>query len=386
MLTVHWISEFGFWCACAAIVFIYVGYPLLLAVLSLFLRRPVKRDDMFKPSVTIVISAFNEEEHIGATIENKLALNYPPEKLEILVTSDGSADRTDDIVKSYAQRNVRYFRQDPQQGKSTALNEMVSNAKSEIVVVSDANSIYQQDAIGKLVRNFADPTVGYVTGKMVYVDEIGTPIGCGCTTYMAYENFLRELETEVGSVIGVDGGIDAFRKSLYVPLAPGALPDFVLPLQVIQKGHRVIYEKDAILHEATLSDATDEWRMRVRVILRSFHAMSTMKSLLNPFRFPFVSFQFMSHKILRYMGGVLQICALGFNFVLATGSSLYLGVLAVQLIFYSLAIVGSSKVFARFVPGATSAYYFCLLNTSALAALVRFAKGQEQVLWKPRKG
>lgn len=386
MLIVYWICELGFWGAWAAIIFIYVGYPLVLALLSLFLSRPVKKDDMFKPSVTIVISAFNEREHIGATIENKLALNYPSEKLEILATSDGSTDGTDDIVRSFADRRVRHFRQDPQQGKSTALNKMVVEAKGEIIVVSDANSIYQQEAISKLVRNFADPSVGYVTGKMVYVDETGSSVGRGCTAYMTYENVLRELETKVGSVIGVDGGIDAFRKSLYLPVTPGALPDFVVPLQVIQDGNRVIYEKDALLQEATLSDPTDEWRMRVRVIMRSFHALNNMKVLLNPFRFPLVSFQVISHKILRYMVGIFQICALGFNIVLAMDSSLYLGLLTAHLLFYLLAIVGSSKVFGRFVPGARYAFYICLLNTSALAALVRFVKGDEQVLWTPRRG
>jgi len=386
VLIVYWICEIGFYAACAAIIFIYFGYPLVLALLSLFLSHPVRKDDLFKPSVTIVISAFNEREHIGATIENKLALNYPSEKLEILVTSDGSTDGTDDIVRSFTDRRVRHFRQDPQQGKSTALNKMVLAAKGEIIVVSDGNSIYQQEAISKLVRNFADPSVGYVTGKMVYVDEAGSSVSSGCTAYMTYENVLRELETRVGSVIGVDGGIDAFRKSLYVPLAPGALPDLVVPLQVIQDGNRVVYEKDALLQEASLSEPTDEWRMRVRVTLRSFHALTTMKVLLNPFRFPLVSFQIMSHKLFRYMVGILQISALGFNLVLASDSSFYLRVLTAHLLFYLYVIIGSSRVVQRFVPGAKFAFYFCLLNASALSALAKFLKGDIQVLWTPQRG
>jgi cellulose synthase/poly-beta-1,6-N-acetylglucosamine synthase-like glycosyltransferase len=382
----YWIYELGFWSACAAIVFIYIGYPLALALLSLFLTRRVKKDDAFKPFLTIVVSAFNEREHICATIENKLALDYPADKLEIIVTSDGSTDGTDDIVQSFVDRGVRYIRQEPRQGKSAALNKMVAEANGEIVVVSDANSIYEKDAVGKLVRNFADPCVGYVTGKMIYVNEFGSRVGSGCTAYMTYENYLRELETRVGSVIGVDGGIDAFRKSLFVPLAPGALPDFVVPLQVIQGGNRVIYEKDALLQEATLADPSDEWRMRVRVILRSFHALYSMKALLNPFRFPLISFQIMSHKVLRYMVGIFQICALGFNVGLASTSIFYLGLLALHFLFYLLAIMGSSELVGRFVPGATHAFYFCLLNASALSALVRFVKGDEQVVWTPRRG
>jgi cellulose synthase/poly-beta-1,6-N-acetylglucosamine synthase-like glycosyltransferase len=278
------------------------------------------------------------------------------------------------------------MRQDPRQGKSAALNTMVSEAKGEIIVVSDANSMYEREAVSKLVRNFADPSIGYVTGKMIYVNESGSTVGSGCTAYMTYENVLRELETQVGSVIGVDGGIDAFRKSLFVPLAPSALPDFVVPLQVIQRGFRVIYEKEALLQEATLSNPSDEWRMRVRVILRSFHALYSMKNLLNPFRFPLTSFQIMSHKVLRYMVGIFQICALGCNLVLALSSPFYLALLAVHLLFYVLAIIGSSEFAGRFVPGATHAFYFCLLNASALSALVRFLKGEEQVLWTPRRG
>jgi cellulose synthase/poly-beta-1,6-N-acetylglucosamine synthase-like glycosyltransferase len=381
-----WLYELGFWGSCAAIVFIYIGYPVLLRLLSLLAARPVNKDDSFKPHVTIVISAFNEQASIGNTIENKLALNYPPEKLEIIVTSDGSTDDTDDLIRSYADRGVRYIRQEPRQGKSAALNAMVAEATGDIIVVSDANSMYEREAVSKLVRNFADPSIGYVTGKMIYVNESGSTVGSGCTAYMTYENVLRELETNVGSVIGVDGGIDAFRKSLYVSLAAGALPDFVVPLQVIQRGFRVIYEKDALLQEATLSNPSDEWRMRVRVILRSFHALYSMKALLNPFRFPLASFQIMSHKVLRYLVGIFQIAALGFNLVLAMSSPFYLALLAVHLLFYLLAIIGSSEFAGRFVPGATHAFYFCLLNASALSALVRFLKGDEQILWTPRRG
>ena len=382
----YWIYELGFWGAVAAIVFIYVGYPLALALLALLLPRRVKKDDTFRPSVTIVISAFNEQETLSATIENKLTLKYPAEKLEIIATSDGSTDRTDEIIRSYVNDRVRFIRQDPRQGKSAALNKMVMASKGEIIVVSDANSIYENDALCKLVRNFADPSVGYVTGKMVYVNESGSRVGNGCTAYMTYENCLRELETRVGSVIGVDGGIDAFRKSLFVPLAPGALPDFVIPLQVIQRGKRIVYEKDALLQEATLSVASDEWRMRVRVILRSFHAIHNMKALLNPLRFPLISFQIISHKILRYMVGIFQFCAFGFNVVLATTSTFYQVLLALHLLFYLFAILGSSELIGRFVPGATYAFYFCLLNASALSALVRFLKGDEQVVWTPRRG
>jgi len=380
------IFEIAFWVSCGVIGFIYVGYPVTLALMSLFARRPVKQDENFVPPVTIMISAFNERLYIGATIENKLALDYPSDKLQILVTSDGSVDGTDDIIKSFADQRVRYFRQEPRQGKTAAINRMVLLSVGEIIVFSDANSIYEKDVIRKLVRNFADPLVGYVTGKMVYVDKTGSIIGSGCTAYMRYENLLRDLETNVWSVIGVDGGIDAVRKSLFISMTPEAIPDFVLPLQVISHGSRVVYEKEALVNETTLSQPAEEWRMRVRVILRSFHALNYMRMLLNPFRFPLASFQIWNHKILRYMAGVFQASALALNVFLASGSIIYQSLLAVHFLFYFLAIIGSSKIVGRFVPGAQFAFYFCLLNGSALVALARFCRGDRQVVWTPRKG
>lgn len=385
VLTAIRLLEVLFWSSCAVIAFVYVGYPLVLVLMGLIYRRRVEKSDTFQPFVSIVISAFNEQEHLAATIANKLALEYPSNRREILVASDGSTDGTDEIIQSFAGQAVRYLRQEPRQGKSAALNRLVAAAKGEIIVVSDANSIYQKESIGRLVRNFADPSVGYVTGKMVYVDETGSTIGSGCSAYMQYENVLRKLETRIGSVIGVDGGIDAFRATLYSPLAASALPDFVIPLRVIELGNRVVFDEDALLNECTLSDRKDEWRMRTRVILRAFHALWEMKSLLNPSLYPLISFQLIVHKVLRYLVGMFQIVALSTNILLAPTSNAYLILLVMQMAFYSLAILGAFS-FGRFVPGAAYAFYFCLVNASALSALIRFMNGEKQVCWTPRKG
>ncbi len=378
--------EWAFWSSVGLMIYVYCGYPAILWVVNLFTVKRRPWDPERLPAVTIVISARNEADCIQSTIENKLNLNYPAQQLEILVTSDESTDGTDEIVKSFEARGVRLIRQAPRQGKTIALNRMVAEAKGEIIVFSDANSIYQQDAVLKLVRNFSDPAVGYVTGRMVYADEARSIVGAGCTVYMRYENVLRSLESEFGSVIGVDGGIDAARKSLYEPMPAATLPDFVLPLRVIQRGYRVVYEKEALVHEATLTESADEWAMRVRVVLRSLHAMNEMKVLLNPVRYPRAAFQLLSHKLLRYLAGLFQLSALVLNAVAARESYFYSVLLVTQGFFYVAALLGSGAVGSLWLPGARYAFYFCLLNAASLAALGGFLRGEKQVVWNPRKG
>ena len=214
--------EFFFWASFLLVFYIYIGYPLLIELLSM-IRTTVDKSVPNKntedlPSVSILIAAYNEEKDIKDTLVNKIKLDYPREKLEILVVSDESTDATDEIVESIAKVsdiNIRLFRQKPRQGKTSGLNLIVPEAKGEIMVFSDANSIYGSDALLKLVENFSDAKIGYVTGKMVYTNPDGSLVGDGCSSYMEYENWIREVETSLGSVVGVDGGIDAMRKSLY---------------------------------------------------------------------------------------------------------------------------------------------------------------------------
>src|SRR5690606_14809748 len=246
----------------------------------------------------ILIAAFNEEQDIEHTLRNKIELDYPKDLLEILVVSDESVDQTDAIVERIAAEApipIRLIRQVPRQGKTSGLNLIAPQATGEILVFSDANSIYAPDALRKLVRNFADATVGYVTGKMVYTNPDGSMIGDGCSAYMKYENWLREKETSIGSVVGVDGGIDAIRASLFRILNPDQLPDFVQPLQVVEQGYRVVYEPEALLKELALDNSDREYRMRVRVSLRALCALHDMKQSLNPGRYGIFSLQPVSH-------------------------------------------------------------------------------------------
>ena len=261
------------------LLFVYFGYPLVIFFYSSLKAKGVSKG-AYEPRVTILIPAYNEEKHIKATIENKLSLDYPRDRVEIIVISDGSEDRTDEIASSFQDKGVRLIRQEPRRGKTSALNMAVPQAKGEILTFSDANSLYDKDALRRLMENFADPGVGYVTGKMVYVNPDGTMVGDGCSAYMRYENLLRAIETRAGSIVGVDGGIDAVRKSLFQPMKHYQLPDFVLPLKVVEQGYRVVYESRALLNEDALKSSEDEYQMRVRVSLRALWRSGICKSFL----------------------------------------------------------------------------------------------------------
>ena len=310
--------KFLFFLSVFMVFYVYIGYPLIIKFIGSILRRNVTKGAI-EPKVTVIISAHNEEDNIAQTLENKLNQDYPREKLEIIVVSDGSTDKTDEIVRTFGNQGVRLIRQEPRAGKTVAINRAANEANGEILVFSDANSIYSADSLHHIVRNFYDSEVGYVTGKMIYKNENGDPNGDGCTTYMKYENFLRAAETKAGSIVGVDGGIDAVRKNLYRKMSPDQLPDFVLPLRIIEKGYRVVYDPQALLVEPTLSNHGDEYKMRVRVALRSYWALGSMKHMLSLKRFKLFAWQLWSHKVLRYMSFIFMIFAWTFNLFLLAG-------------------------------------------------------------------
>jgi cellulose synthase/poly-beta-1,6-N-acetylglucosamine synthase-like glycosyltransferase len=377
-------AEFLFWFSAFLVAYIYIGYPLLLWLIAQLYRNPAKTA-AFAPQVTIIIPAFNEARFIAGTIENKLALQYPADRIEIIVVSDESTDGTDEIVNSYADRGVKLIRQQSRQGKTAGLNRAVAQAVGEIIVFSDANSMYATDALSVMLSNFSDPRVGYVTGKMVYTDPDGTIIGDGCSAYMKYENFIRGLEGSINSLVGVDGGIDAVRKDLYEDMRADQLPDFVLPLTVVSKGYRVVYEPCAILKEHSLTSAASEYRMRVRVSLRAMWALLDMRHLLSPSRFPLYAWQLFSHKVLRYLAFVPMLVMLISNLYLLD-SFIYFILFAGQLAFYGAALKGHRSADDNMPLYISLPYYFVVLNIACAHAFYRFIKGEKQVLWNPRVG
>ena len=378
--------EILFWLSSLAVIYIYIGYPVLLRFL------PKRKQEEFDttnitPKVTILIPAFNESKVIAATINNKLQQNYPDELLQVIVISDESEDGTDEIVTEISQKDPRVtlIRQSPRQGKTAGLNLAMPFAQGDVVVFSDANSHYHPDALQHLINCFKDESVGYVTGKMVYVNDEGSLIGDGCSAYMKYENHMRALETNVSSVVGVDGGIDAIRKELYQPMTSDQLPDFVLPLKVITQRKRVVYCEQALLNEESLSSSQSEFRMRVRVSLRAYWAMLDMKHLFNPFEYGLFSLQLLSHKLLRYLAFIPLLIAFISNGFITGEGAFYSAAFMLQVIFYCAAafVVLNDGTKNRILG---LAHYFCLINIASAMAFIKFIKGEKIVLWKPRVG
>lgn len=378
-----------FWLSALTVFYIYIGYPLLLKLLA-YKPRPIARDANFQPSVSILIAAYNEAADIEATLRNKIALDYPRDRLEVLVVSDESTDGTDEIVTRVAQDApfpIRLFRQDPRQGKTAGLNLIQPQASGDIILFSDANSQWAANAVRQLVSNFADPQIGYVTGKMVYTDENGSLVGDGCSAYMKYENWLREQETAIGSVVGVDGGIDAMRSCLYQPLNADQLPDFVQPLKVVESGYRVIYEPQAILKEEALQDSSSEYAMRLRVTLRALWALSDMRQLLSPASHGLFAIQLISHKLLRYAAFIPLILVAVTATILADAGGWYTLAFIGQIFFYAFAALGHKRRHEQDLPQFLSVpYYFTLLNFACLQAARAYLRGEKKVIWNPRKG
>jgi cellulose synthase/poly-beta-1,6-N-acetylglucosamine synthase-like glycosyltransferase len=307
--------------------------------------------------------------------------------MDIIVVSDASDDGTDDLVRDFASSGVRLIRQPERRGKSSALNLGVGAATGEILVFSDANSLYEPSALRALVRNFEDETVGYVTGRMIYVDPDESATGEGCSAYMRYENILREWETRLGSIVGVDGGVDAIRRELFAPLRPDALPDFALPLDVVRRGLRVVYEPSAVLRERSVTNPRDEYRMRVRVALRALWAIRERPDLLNPIRHGLFAWQMLSHKVLRYGAFVPLVLLFAVNGALALDSPFYQILFWMQCAGYALALAGYFLSGRRSLPAVLALpYYFVLIQTASFHALIKLLAGQKIVVWNPRAG
>lgn len=373
-----------FFALCVALVlWVYAGYPLfLLLVTRLTKGQPVRRNAI-TPPVTLIISAYNEDRVIRRKLENSLGLDYPRDRLDIMVVSDGSDDDTDDIVKEYASRGVRLLRMRERGGKTVGVNAAVPQARGEIVIFSDANALYHHQAVRNLVRNFADPEVGCVTGESRYeIEENAADSTASENLYWRYELALKKMETKIGSLVGGDGAIYAIRRSLFRPMRPEDLSDFVNPLQVVAQGYRNVYEPEAFSFESGAESFEKEFRRKVRIVNRAWRGLWRVKQVLNPLRFGFYTVQVVSHKLLRWMIPVFMAGAFFANLFLLHYGQIHRIFFVLQLTFYVLAIIGwlqshrpsISKLF--YVP-----YYFCLVNYASLVGILSNYRGQKFAVW-----
>lgn len=372
-----------FWGSVALIAYAYAGYPALVWALGKLFPRPVRRADV-TPRVSVVIAAFNEERDIAAKLDNTLALDYPKERLEVIVASDCSTDATDAIVASYADRGVRLFRQPVRHGKTAAQNAAMRVSTGDVLVFSDATTVYEPDVLRRIVRPFADPEVGCVAGELVYEDRAATATGRGCQSYWGYEKLVKTWESRLHTLIGVSGCLYAVRRSAYAHLARDMSSDFVIASEIYKQGLRTVYEPGAVAYEDTNNRPSNELRMRVRVIEQTYSAFERYAELLDPRRHGLYAFQMISHKVVRYAVAAFLVVALLASAALAPGSVFYSLALAAQLAFYGAAVAGwvAERVGLRLGPLGLP-YYFTLANVAALLAFVKFMRGEAHVTWEP---
>lgn len=375
------ILEWAFWGGVAVVAYAYVGYPLVAWTLAKLAPRPA-RQGVELPSVTLLIAAHNEESVIGPRLENALAMDYPADKLEIVVVADGCTDRTAAIAAEYADRGVRVIQQLPRQGKIAALNVGVPLAQGEIIVGTDANAMYRPDAMRKLVRWFADPEVGLVAGEK-RIHGRGTAAQ-GEGVYWRYEHWLKRQDTRFGSVMGATGEIFAIRKALWQAL-PGdtVIEDFVIAMGVVRGGKRAVFDPLAISEEEASPSVEEEFKRKTRIAAGGWQAVWRLRGLLAPAN-GLAAFQYVSHRVLRWVvvPPLLPIL-FALNALLSLGSAFWGAIFTIQLALYGLAALGwqmrSRGETSRFV---VVPFYFAYLNAAALVGAWRFVSHSQPVTWE----
>ena len=372
-----------FWISACVLGYVYIGYPLVVYLYSVVFAKPLNRGQI-EPTVTILITAFNEESSIREKLENTLAIEYPREKLEILVASDGSTDRTDEIVPEMADRGVKLFRQEGRVGKTITQNNAVERATGEIVLFSDATTQYSPDVLRQLLPAFADKGVGCVAGRLVYVDEAETNIGAGAKSYWNYETFIKTAESRACSLIGASGCLYAVRRSAYRPMYAEACSDFLICTELFRQGLRSVFEPAAVCFEHTNRQAGDEFRMRVRVISQTYTDLWRNADMLNPLKSGFYAIELLSHKVLRYAVPTFLAAAFFSNALLARSSEFFTLTISVQGAFYSMALAGwLMEKAGRRVTFLVIPLYFVLSNLASVSAFIRFVRGERVVTWEP---
>ena len=369
-------------------VYVYIGYPFLLIVLDKLVKGRALDTADITPTVSMVVSCYNEADVIEQKIENCLAIDYPAQQLEIIFVSDGSDDGTDEIIKKYCNERLKLIRQEGRLGKTMGLNLALAEAAGEIVVFSDANAMYKADALKKLVRNFHDPSVGYVVGAAIYQDEEASGAGSSEDIYWQYEIFIKKIESKLHSVVGGDGAIYAIRKSLYLPLDQEDINDFVNPLQIIAQGYRGVFDAEAICYEQTAGDFDKEGKRKQRIVNRSFSGLMKNKVLLNPFKFGFYSLELLSHKLLRWLiPFFILFAATGIVVLAQMKIEVFQWLLLFGIVFVWSVLLGRYlKDQPAFPTILLIPYYFYLVNINSMKGVLQSLRGNVQVTWSTPRG
>ena len=379
--------------ACLFIAFYaYLGYGVFLYLLirlkRIFFNPKYPFDENFIPTVTFVVPCFNEQDTVADKIKNCLALDYPSGKLEILFITDGSTDGTPEIISKYP--NVKLLHESPRKGKASAENRAMGFVNTDITIFSDANTSLPSNAVKLLVRHYIDPKVGGVSGEKRVLSKVeDSAAGAGEGIYWKYESLLKKWDSELWSIVGAAGELFSFRTKLFQPIeVDSILDDFMLSMRIAQKGFRVLYEPDAYAAETASASVKEELKRKVRICAGGWQSILWLLPILLPFKNPTLTFQYISHRVLRWtIVPFLLILALPLNFLLLEyHAPLYQILFIGQLLFYVLAVIGwfletkKIKVKIVFVP-----YYFCLMNYAVLAGALRFLRKKQSSAWERSK-
>lgn len=369
-------AEGIFWASAALIGYVYAGFPVLLWLLARVFERTVNLAPI-EPAVSLLVAAYNEADVIESKIRNSLVLDYPSEKLEIVIASDGSSDRTQAIARTFESDCVRVLAYRGNRGKLAVLNDSVPELRGEIVAFSDASSMLASDAIRRLVAHFADPEVGAVSGVYKVQRKDQAALGKQEDFYWKYETFLKIQEARLGSVLGCHGSLYAIRKSLYPFPPPGTInDDYIIPVRILQRGYRVSYEPAAVAYEE--AGEMGGFSRRVRIMTGNVEQLREIKPLLSPLR-PLALFFFLSHKAGRLVVPLAMLAMIAANIVLAS-QPVYRSIGAAHALFYALALAGAVvplKPKALRLP-----YYFCMINAAAFLGMYHALAGKRSLAWK----
>jgi cellulose synthase/poly-beta-1,6-N-acetylglucosamine synthase-like glycosyltransferase len=371
--------EIAFWAALGALAWTHVGWPVAAAVLARIHTRRVARDDANLPSVTVIVAAHDEETVIERRLENLLALDYPADKLQIVVASDASADATDAIVERIASLTPRVrLLACPRGGKVAAQNLAARGTTSDVLAFSDANATWAPDALRHLTAALADPAVAYVCGNLRLQRADGSNQE---GAYWRYELWLRASESRLGSVTGGNGSIYAVKREAYVEVDPRFGHDLAFPYLMVQNGHRAVYEPRAHAFEKPSTDTEEEYRRKVRMFEHCWLIVLKGKMLRRlP---PLYWLAVVSHRHLRYASGILHLVLLATSLALVGQSWIYAAALVAQLLFGALAVAARLRLP---VPGAGLAYYYLLVSWATVVALRRYLSAGVPAVWEKAEG
>ncbi|MHA1291716.1 MAG: glycosyltransferase family 2 protein [Promethearchaeota archaeon] len=373
--------EIIFWLSIFLILYCYFGYPAILIILGLFQSKKIKKTEII-PSITLLIPVYNEEKFIRKKIDNSLDLDYPKDKLEIVVTSE-SDDKTNEIVKGYKNRGVKLFAYSGRDGKQFTIYRTIHKCSGEIIVFTDANSMFKKDAIKKLVVYFNEPNVGCVSGELKYVNPKKEAARESEGLYWKYEIWIKKLESKIMSVLGANGSIYAIRKNLYSPISKYRGDDFELPIRIIQQGYGSVFAPEAFSFESMSKTLKEEFNRKIRIVgwvWRS--ALILLKDSFRKKQFLLI-FQLICHKVLRWLVGIFLIIIFISSLYLIN-KPLYLCFFFAQVILYSLSVLGylKEKKGGRSNKLINIIYYFIMINLASILGILKSIFGKQGPTWQ----